>query len=277
MRKNSLNYKLPSQQGAKIDVCKTMFLRTLGLKTDVMVTQLLKAKRRRYEDNIAPINDRRGKHEVYENHKADHKAIRYHINSYKPSISHDTRVNAPNRRYLNPEITVTDMLVDYSSSSSKKVSYSAYYTVFKSENIGFSRPSVDDCEVCLQFNDHKATNEENHNSDTCDICKQFKIHKDKYTKARIGYNKPVNGDTVCFTADMQKVVVLPKLTTKEHVFTSRLVTFNETFAAKSSGYQDYCVLWHEAISGRKAADVASSYIMLITASGIPINIMTWAD
>ena len=88
------------------------------------------------------------------------------------------------------------------------------------EIIGFSRPSVDDCEVCQQFNDHKATNDENHNSDTCDICKQFKIHKDKYTKytkARIEYNKPVNGDTVFFTANMQKVVVLPKLTTKEHV------------------------------------------------------------
>ena len=55
-----------------------MFLRTLGLKTDGMVTQLLKAKRRSYEDNIAPINDRRGKHEVYENHKADYEAIRYH-------------------------------------------------------------------------------------------------------------------------------------------------------------------------------------------------------
>ena len=163
------------------------------------------------------------------------------------------------------------MLADYNSSSSKKVYYSAY-TVFKSENIGFSRPSVDDCEVFLQFNDHKATNDENHNSDTCDICKQFKIHKDKYTKARIEYNKPVNGETVCFTADMQKVVVLLKLTTKELVFTSRLVTFNETFAAKSSGYQDYCVRWHEAISGKKAADVASSYIMLITA-GIPRNIM----
>ena len=67
------------------------------------------------------------------------------------------------------------------------------------------------------------------------------MHKDKYTKARIEYNKPVNGDTVCFTADMQKLVVLPKLTIK--VFTSRLVTFNETFAVKSSGYQDYCVLW----------------------------------
>ena len=131
MRKSSLKYKLPSQQGVKIDVCKTMFLRTLGLKTDGMVTQLLKAKRRSYEDNIAPINDRRGKHEVYENHKADYEAIRYHINSYKPSISHYTRVNAPNRRYLNPELTVTDMLADYNSSSSKKVSYSAYILFLK--------------------------------------------------------------------------------------------------------------------------------------------------
>ena len=33
------------------------------------------------------------------------------------------------------------------------------------------------------------------------------------------------------TVDMQKIILLPKTTLKEHFFVSRLVVFNETFAS----------------------------------------------
>ena len=64
----------------------------------------------------------------------------------------------------------------------------------------------------------------------------------------------------CYSADMQKVIILPKLTTKEHIFTSQLVCFNETFSAGESGASDYTVLWHEALNGRKAGDVTSAFV-----------------
>ena len=107
-----------------------------------------------------------------------------------------------------------------------KFLYGVLYNVFKRENNDFSRPSVDDCEVCLRFNDHVKENSENHNSDNCEVCIGFKKHKEKYTLGRMEYQKPVSNDTVYFTAEMPKVIVLPKLASKEHVFTSRLVTFN---------------------------------------------------
>ena len=91
-----------------------------------------------------------------------------------------------------------------------------------------------------------------------------------YREAREEYKKAGDVDEVCFTADMQNVIVLPKLTTKEHVFVSRLVTFYETFASKTKGFADYCVLWNESIAGRKAPDVASSYLKIIV-------ILLWAD
>ena len=62
---------------------------------------------------------------------------------------------------------------------------------------------------------------------------------------------------------MQRFTVLPKLTTKERLFVSCLVTFNETFASKTPGKPDYCILWHEEIAGRKAPDVASAFLQLI--------------
>ena len=75
---------------------------------------------------------------------------------------------------------------------------------------------------------------------------------------------------------MQKVIVLPKLTTKEHLFVSRLVTFNETFRSKTPGKQDYCILWYEAIAARKPPDVASLFLQLIRQCNED-HIWIWAD
>ena len=47
----------------------------------------------------------------------------------------------------------------------------------------------------------------------------------------------VEGDNCAtFTADMQKVFLIPKLTSKEHVFISRLVVSNKTFASLDKGW-----------------------------------------
>ena len=63
---------------------------------------------------------------------------------------------------------------------------------------------------------------------------------------------------------MQKVLVLPVLTTKQHLFVSRLIVFNETFASKTADVPEFIMLWHEGIRGRTATDVASTYIKLLS-------------
>ena len=81
-----------------------------------------------------------------------------------------------------------------------------------------------------------------HNKQTCTICTKFDDHKKKYTVATIEYQQKIPTGYEYFTADMQNVLVLPMLTRKEHLLFSRLVTFNETFAAKSENSKDYCVV-----------------------------------
>ena len=103
-----------------------------------------------------------------------------------------------------------------------KICYKTYYSVFKSENIGFSRTSQDECEICLSYKDHIKGSD--HVSDQCAECVACAKHKVRYTQARIEHRKPIPEEVVCFTADMQRVIVFPKLTTKEHLFVSRLVT-----------------------------------------------------
>ena len=155
-----------------------------------------------------------------------------------------------------------------------KICYKTYCNVFNSENIGFSRPSQDKCEICLSYKDH--IKDSDHDSDQYAECITYAKHKVRYTQARIEYQKPIPEKFVCFTADMQRVIVLPKLTTKEHLFVSRLVTFNETFASKTPGKPDYCILWHQAITGCKAPDVASAFLQLIRQCNED-HIWLWAD
>ena len=65
------------------------------------------------------------------------------------------------------------------------------------------------------------------------------------------------------------------MTIKEHFFISTLVVFNETFASLK-GDVDYVLLWHEGTTGRRATDVASSYIKCINLCG-KSHVTIWGD
>ena len=81
--------------------------------------------------------------------------------------------------------------------------------------MGFSRPTLDECEDCLGYKNHLVSSD--HDSNNCAECIAYAIHKEKHTQARIEYQNAIPDKVLCFTADMQRVVVLPKLTTKKHL------------------------------------------------------------
>ena len=70
-----------------------MFLSTLGLKSDGMITEMARAQSQSYDGAIAPTEDHRGSHP--QSNKCDAEVIRLHINSYNPPISHYKHKNAP--------------------------------------------------------------------------------------------------------------------------------------------------------------------------------------
>ena len=128
-------------------------------------------------------------------------------------------------------------------------SFETYRKVFDTENIGFSLPSAEECEICLEFQNH--TKDSVHPPDDsahCDICTKFPEHQKKYREARQEYQKEEESSRKegfsIYTADMMKVFLLPKLTSKEHVFVSRMVIFNETFASLIQGKEHLAVLWY---------------------------------
>ena len=70
-----------------------------------------------------------------------------------------------------------------------KICYKTYCSVFKSENIGFSRPSQDECEICLSYKDQ--IKDSDHDSNQCVECITYATHKVRSTQARIEYQKPI--------------------------------------------------------------------------------------
>ncbi|KAJ8262374.1 hypothetical protein GJAV_G00165690 [Gymnothorax javanicus] len=104
-RDRSLVYSLPMQNGLSQTVCKIMFLHTLGLKTDGMITGYVEAKCNE-ETAISPTTNNRGRRVPVNKVDADH--IRQHISWYYWQLSQYTREHAPNRRYLDSYLTISE-------------------------------------------------------------------------------------------------------------------------------------------------------------------------
>lgn len=82
-----------------------------------------------------------------------------------------------------------------------------------------------------------------------------------------------------YSADLQKVFLLPRMPkVKDSFFTSRLIAFNETFAVMGKKKTPhYCILWHEGIAGRRAKDVACSFLKFIQLQRDTENLIIWLD
>ena len=84
-RKHTLCYKLPIASGETINVCKTMFLHTLGLRTDGTITQYLMKKLCPDINEEDALKDMRGRQTPKK--VQDHSKIRTHIYSYNPTLN----------------------------------------------------------------------------------------------------------------------------------------------------------------------------------------------
>ena len=274
-RKYSLEYSLPTDESERERVCKVMFLHTIGVKTDGLVTKFLGAKRTRgTEPSLA---DGRTRSRVHSRWQED--LIKRHINSFHPQISHYRLLHAPKRRYLDGALTVRKLWRDFTRKHGV-VSYAKYWAVFNKENISFGQPKTDLCDMCNQAKEH-AAEQGAHSLAECQMCWGSAMHKGHAAIARQHYMDDANAKwppaTAVFAVDMQKVLLLPMMRSKRAFFTKRLVCFNETFASLC-GAQHFCLLWHEAVAGRVAAEVASSFASLIErCTGVFSDFIFWAD
>lgn len=104
----------------------------------------------------------------------------------------------------------------------------------------------------------------------CNICNKFLEHATRAKTSRLQYRQDVEESStnqdICFrSVDLQKVIMLPRIPgSKKTCFTKRIVAFHQTFALmgdlkKKNAKKHIAILWHEALAGRKAEEIASCY------------------
>ena len=208
----------------------------------------------------------RGKHAPpHKTPDKDEVFIKEHILKYNPHISHYRREHAPNRLYLPTELSCMDMhkdyLLDCEEAVRKPYSYVKYWRVAKTMYISFASLGIEECETCNSFTIHreeinnqgddvacvvrKKSRKTLKNNDLnahgfceqdCCICNNYKIHNKEAKKAREEYTKDKerassDTSTLYLSSGLQKVILLPRVPGyKSSIFTSRLITFNMTFA-----------------------------------------------
>ncbi|XP_033629274.1 uncharacterized protein LOC117305910 isoform X2 [Asterias rubens] len=280
-RSNTLVWRL----GANV-VCKTFFLHTLGYRSDKLVLTALNNIRNDGDVIVGTTGDKRGHHEPKNKLSQEyHDKVVTHINSYRPQVSHYKRQHAPNRRYLPSELSITLMYNHFKDSLTEGevvCSYTYYFGVFQSMNISFAQPENDLCKKCMEHN--HTHSELEHSCTTCDCaaCSGFQKHKNDAEQARQALHLDTkkmeeHNKVIVATVDMQKAITIPKVPTKDHFFSRKLVVFNETFACPGKDGQATCVLWHEAEAGRKAFNVCSSYVAFIKQNRDKEEIILYAD
>lgn len=215
---------------------------------------------------ITGLPDKRGKQPA--KNKVDRNLINQHISTFNPSVSHYRREHAPNRKYLPGDVTVRLMHEDFKEKNPDLIcSYDLYRAVVKENNISFAILGNEECEVCETFKFHDKDHSKENLNNECDDCKSWSIHLERVKIARLKYKECSENTlplgTICYSADLMKVVMLPRVDVfKSVLFTKRIIAFNESFAPVGTCQQKetpFAAIWNEAINGRHCEDIISAF------------------
>ena len=170
-------------------------------------------------------------------------------------------------------------------------SYVKYTRQIRELNISFAKLGSEECEICDEHMVHLKRNVKNNDisneseeanrrskkidmmttcNGECEKCSLWKDHYKKYCETRSAYKNDkylvgIESDTLFQSADMQKIILLPRLPEyKVCIFTKRLVVINQSFAPLNKEEvgkkKSLAVIWHEEIKGRNDEDVTSAFL-----------------
>lgn len=248
-------------------VCKLFFLKSL----DISRKRFCNALRKKKESGVVET-DQRGRH--IPGNKIDEGAInlvKEHINSFPKFVSHYTRTDNPNRKYLSPELNVTKMYKLYEEFCVQKevqpLKLSKYRNIFTTQfNLSFHKPYSDTCSTCDKFKTQK---------DACDPqseeglrlevehsrhLRQAEAAKDLKNKAKESAEQFPHKRAICF--DLQKTFPTPYLTCSKVYYLRQLWTYNLNVHDLASGVGTM-YMWHEAEGSKGSQDVMSCLLKYI--------------
>lgn len=249
--------KIENQSHTTIEVCKVMFLNTLGI-----TERMTRTAWKKYDGTTYFAKDMRGYHS---NHKkvVDERMIASvceHVKSFAPVESHYCRQTST-RLYLDGSLSISRMFNLYKEWLNENVHENPALTLRQYRDIvnshfklSFHVPKKDTCDQCHVFKNTENPSDE--------LKSEYNNHKHNKTIARELKSKDKadaalsNGLIVCATFDLQKVLSCPHGQMSILYYKRKLSCYNLTvFDAASK--EGFCYVWDETIAKRGANEISS--------------------
>lgn len=283
-RNKTLRYFFKCRSGDRVEVCKLFFLSTLGYNknNDRIVQDCFTGDTQKI---ISHTSSKQGKHT--KTPKIDRDVIKAHVETFNPAVSHYRREHAPHKRYLPSDLNIQLLYSDFKEKNTNfACSYEVYRNVVTKEmKISFTKLGHEECEICETFSLHNPDHTKENPCVDCEKCLCWKSHITKANEARSAYklDKELsleNNNTIYFSADLQKVIMLPRLDMfKKVIFCPRIIVFNQSFVpiGKKQNKLPVALLWHEGLTGRQKGDLVTMYYNFFLEMRDYENIVLWVD
>ena len=260
--------------GSRISVCKKAFM-SLHVITQSKVDHLVQQARAQ-QATARPCL--RGKHANRPNRLSEEKVdmVKEHIQSYPAESSHYSRHKNPNRLYLSPFLSISEMYRQYEVWTAARhvvpVSHAAYWNIFCTHfNYGFGTPRSDTCNKCERTQT---------DASACDIDVHKALAEAAFQQQRKDRRRAITETDVFYiTFDMEKTLPLPKLAVSAAFYLRQLWLYNTGVHLISKQKEGpFYNVWTEDQGGRGVQEVASSLLAFLQASGVAGGtLIAWSD
>lgn len=245
-------------------ICQKTFLSILNISKK----RVQRLCRMHFETGASP-KETRGGDRRSQAHTEQRKSVKSFIEALVPIESHYCRNTQTNKQYLDSNLTIAELHKLYNSSRSEeglKVKYEYFRNIFVKEyNISFESPAVDACSKCLQY-EERCKSDRN----TREIEIEFECHK-RRANAFFGLLKRDEENTITFSFDCQKNLVLPKIPDQATYYSRQLYLYNFTICEGTSNAPQtlentFIYTWTEADSHKGSCEIASAVYHRLTST-----------
>ncbi|XP_050518265.1 uncharacterized protein LOC126892670 [Diabrotica virgifera virgifera] len=259
--------------GVDVQICKQEFLSVHGLQNSTKRIKLI--SKQISEGRATPKKDQRGKHHNRPNKVLPEmvQSVHDHIRSIPKYVSHYSRIDNPNRVYINHDLSVSSLYKGYYIAWCKErniipVKEDRYRRIFNLEyNIGFKMPKTDTCSTCDSLNIIISSNNANE-SEAEHLQVKLRLHQTRAQamqqnlKDEIKKNEEIhNTDIISF--DLQQTLPTPSLTVGVAFYLRKAWTYNLGIHDCVSG-QGHMFMWTESVAKRGSSEIASVLLKYIT-------------
>ena len=187
---------------------------------------------------------------------------------YRPQRFCHCWKHAPNVRYLQPELDITQLHTEFCKENPDiSCSHELFYKVVHELHISFACLGKEECTTCHLLS---GAEKEEHLKEARRRKKSYEKDADRATR-------------LVYTANLQKDSMLPCMEMfKEVAFCGRLVARNHSFVPADGSAPTKPVvanIWHKAKAGRTASEMATSMLAFLTNDPLPEadKITIWLD